>query len=81
MEMFPLKAWFKRDKKPALIDELTEEAALLTRDIVLRELALIEDRARVQAQREKRVYLLNWVRDGLANDEVRRDIFPRDSAL
>ena len=69
LEMFPFRNWvrstFGRKQPVPLVDELTAEAELLTRDIVLRELTLIDDRAKIQAQREKRLYLLDWIAKGL----------------
>jgi len=45
----------------ALQEEIKEEAELLNRDILVRELQLIDDQHRIMAARAKQVFLGNWL--------------------
>lgn len=45
----------------ALEDEIKEEAELLNRDILVRELQLIDDQHKIMAARAKQVFLGNWL--------------------
>lgn len=48
-------------KKQTLEEEVIDEAILLDRDILERELNLIDAQFKMQAQRAKREYLLEWL--------------------
>lgn len=45
----------------ALQDEIKEEAEILNRDILVRELQLIDDQHKIMAARAKQVFLGNWL--------------------
>lgn len=45
----------------ALQDEIKEEAEMLNRDILVRELQLIDDQHKIMAARAKQVFLGNWL--------------------
>lgn len=45
----------------ALADEIKEEAEMLNRDILVRELQLIDDQHKIMAARAKQVFLGNWL--------------------
>lgn len=51
----------KPEFEALLTDEIHEEAELLNRDILVRELRLIDDKHLILAAREKQAFLGNWL--------------------
>lgn len=49
------------EPKPTLSQELAEEAELLNRDTISRELKLIDDECKILANQRKAEYLLNMI--------------------
>lgn len=47
--------------KPTLEEEAMEEALLLDRDILNRELAIIDAQFKVQAQHAKKAFIMDWL--------------------
>lgn len=47
--------------KPTLEQDAMEEATLLDRDILKRELEVIDAQFKVQAQHAKKAFILNWL--------------------
>lgn len=48
-------------KQPTVDENATEEAQLLERDILNRELQLIDDQFKINAQRAKQDHIINWL--------------------
>jgi len=63
LQMFYEWAAKRVKPKPQLRDELLEESDLLLRDTIERELQLIDDRHKIEANREKAAYLLSKINE------------------
>ena len=56
-----MKTWFKKDRMEVLRKDVEEESANLERQILTRDLQIIDDQYRLQGEIAKRQRLLDWL--------------------
>lgn len=73
-------AWMKKPTPKTLEQEASDKALQIERDILRRDLQMIEDRHDVQAQREKLKHLAGWLSSRGEDAPSARDIVMRGLA-